>query len=139
MVSSTLSSFIIPSVIVLMKGRSVEDTQVLLGEKLKMARQEAHLKQRDVAQVLNVSISVVSALESGHRKVDAMELFRLSKLYGKPMHWFFDEPHPLSELREARWHDSDPLVRECIHLFRQASPVLRKKAAYGVIGFLSDR
>lgn len=117
----------------------MEDTQVLLGEKLKLARQEAHLKQRDVAQVLNVSVSVVSALEAGHRKVDATELFRLSKLYGKPMHWFFDEPHPLSDTKEVRWYDADPLIRECIHLLRQAPPVLRKKAAYGLIGFLSDR
>lgn len=117
----------------------MEDTQVQFGAKLKKARQEASLMQKQVAQYLMLTVSAISAIESGQRKVDALELFRLSKLYGKPMEWFFEEPHPLSLKQGIRWYDNDPLVREAIYLMQKAAPPLREKAAYGVLGFLSDR
>lgn len=112
---------------------------MLLSEKLKEARVEAHLKQRHVAEYLHVSVSAVCAMENGQRRIDADELFRLSKLYGKPLDWFFDDPHPLPKREGSRWYDSDPLLRECIHLLKNAPDTIRRRAAYGLLGFLSDR
>ncbi len=110
-----------------------------LGAKLKQARQEANLKQEQVARYLMVPTSAVSAMEKGQRKIDAVELFYLSKLYAKPLDWFFEDSLPLSAAKGIRWYDNDPLIREIVVLLEKAPSDLRKRAAYGVLGFLSER
>lgn len=62
-----------------------------LGEKLKVAREYVGLKQEDVARHLSIPRSALSNIEAGQRKVDALELTRLAKLYQRPLHWFTDE------------------------------------------------
>lgn len=69
------------------------------GARLKQARQQRGLKQADAARRVGVSVSSMSAMENGQRKVDAFELFALARLYRQPMDWFFSG-HP--EL----WNDS---------------------------------
>lgn len=113
----------------------MKNTRTTLGAKLKQARQEAELKQEQVARYLQVTPSAISTMENGQRKVDATELFCLSKLYGKPMEWFFNEDHPLSVAQGVRWYDKDPLIREVIFLMEKSSPDLRRKAAYGRVYF----
>lgn len=117
----------------------MEQTQVKLHEKLRLARKQARLTQAQVAQVLTMSLSAISGMETGQRGVEAGELFKLSQLYGKPLEWFFDQPAAISIKEGVRWYDTDPLIREALHLLKQASPTLRRKAAYGLMGFLSDR
>lgn len=110
-------------------------------ERVRLARLEADLKQEQVARYLKIPVSAVSAFESGNRKIDAWELYRLSRLYRKPLNWFFDEQgasepsyvsHPLAKIE-------DPIVRECFYLIENAPKKLQRSAAYGVIGFLSER
>ena len=117
--------------------KRMEDLRIHLGARLKQARQEANLKQEQVARYLKVPVSAISGIESGHRKVDAGELFHLSKLYGKPLDWFFEEGHPLTA-HGIRWYDNDPLIREVIFLMQKSNPELRRRVAYGILGFLSD-
>lgn len=117
----------------------MEDLRRRLAAKLKSARLEADLKQDQVAKYLKVTTSAISMMESGHQKVDAAELFYLSKLYGKSLVWFFDEDYPGISGQNSRWYDNDPLVREVILLMGKSSPELRRKTAYGILGFLSDR
>lgn len=113
--------------------------QERLGAKLKQARSEARIKQKQVAGFLNVSISVVSAMENGQRKIDALELFSLSKIYGKPLSWFFEDLHPMeSPGYGIRWYDNDPLIREAISLMEKIPLPLQRRVAYGILGFLSE-
>lgn len=108
--------------------------------RLKQARLEAKLKQEVVARYLQIPTSAVSAFESGHRKLDATELYMLSKLYKKPMDWFFNErPDYLFISGNGAVEADDPLLNECMQLLKQAPKHLRQSAAYGVIGFLSER
>lgn len=109
-------------------------------ERVRLARLEAQLKQEQVARYLKIPVSAVSAFESGNRKVDAWELYRLSRLYQKPLNWFFGEPleKTNSHVQEITTID-DPVVRECFHLIEAAPKKLQRSAAYGVIGFLSER
>jgi transcriptional regulator with XRE-family HTH domain len=113
--------------------------------RLKQARLEAKLKQEVVARYLAIPTSAVSSFESGHRKLDAQELFMLSKLYKKPMEWFFSErPDYMfiankEQTTESPKESDDPLISECFNLLRSAPRHLQKSAAYGVIGFLSER
>jgi transcriptional regulator with XRE-family HTH domain len=62
-----------------------------LGERLREARDYIGLKQEDVAKHLGIPRSALSNIEAGQRKVDALELTRLAKIYQRPVAWFTDE------------------------------------------------
>jgi len=57
-------------------------------QRLKSARQEANLTQKDVATKLQKPQSFVSKSESGERRIDVVELRYLAKIYGKPIGYF---------------------------------------------------
>ena len=103
--------------------------------KLRIARQDAGLKQEHVAKHLNLPISAISVMESGARKIDVFELEKLSKLYDKPIEWFF---HEHNSLYRRRWYDLDPILSEAVELLRQAPTKMQRSAAYGIIGFLKQ-
>ncbi|MEM0951474.1 MAG: helix-turn-helix transcriptional regulator [Cyanobacteria bacterium P01_H01_bin.74] len=117
------------------------ENRKLICEKLKQARNEASLKQEMVAKYLQIPTSAVSAFESGNRKIDAVELYMLSKLYKKPMEWFFNDYLSLKLISANTENNSfpvDPLVNQCIQLLERAPHNRRKAAAYGLIGFLNE-
>ena len=58
--------------------------------RLRAARKEAGLTQVEVARALDVDQGIVSRSETGERRVDAVELGHLAKLYRKPMEWFVE-------------------------------------------------
>lgn len=62
--------------------------RVALASRLRDAREETGLSQRDVASTLGVTQSLVSDLESGQRRLDMAELKALAALYDKDMAWF---------------------------------------------------
>lgn len=57
--------------------------------KLKQAREEAGLRQIDVAKKVKRPQSYISRLESGEYRIDILELKRLAKIYNKNVGWFF--------------------------------------------------
>jgi transcriptional regulator with XRE-family HTH domain len=64
-----------------------------LAARLREAREAAGLSQEDVAQTLGLPRPAISQIENGHRRVEALELARLAKLYGRPLSAFaYDEP-----------------------------------------------
>src|SRR5262249_39964987 len=62
-----------------------------LGDRLRSAREYVGLTQEDVASSLAIPRSALSNIEAGQRKVDALELTRLAKLYQRPVSWFTGE------------------------------------------------
>ncbi|HEY9899191.1 MAG TPA: helix-turn-helix transcriptional regulator [Pantanalinema sp.] len=69
-----------------------------LASRLRQARQEAQLGQREVAKRLGIPQSIVSELENGQRKIDVAELKCLAAMYSKPPGWFLsDLPRGLCE------------------------------------------
>jgi len=56
--------------------------------RLRQARQEAKLRQVDVAKKLRRPQSFVSKCESGERRVDVVELAEFARLYRKPLSFF---------------------------------------------------
>ena len=56
--------------------------------KLRQAREEAGLRQEDVARRLRKPQSFVSKCESGERRVDFIELLLFVEIYKKPEDYF---------------------------------------------------
>lgn len=59
-------------------------------ERLRTARLEAHLTQKQVADRLGVPQSLISKCESGERRVDVVELLDFAEIYEKPIFYFVD-------------------------------------------------
>ena len=83
---------------------SQEATRQTLGEKLRMAREYLGLKQDEVAQRLDIQRTALSNIEAGQRKVEALELARLAKLYQRPVSWFTGEEAVENTLPEEIAH-----------------------------------
>jgi transcriptional regulator with XRE-family HTH domain len=74
-----------------LSGSSSETDRQTLGDRLRIAREYVGLKQEEVARYLGIPRSALSNIEAGQRKVDALELARLAKLYQRPGSWFTNE------------------------------------------------
>lgn len=68
-----------------------ENQRKELGERLREARKYLGLKQEEVATYLGVPRTALVDIESGQRKVEAIELTRLAKLYKQPVSHFIGE------------------------------------------------
>lgn len=62
-----------------------------LGERLREARKYLGLKQEEVAVYLKIPRTALVDIESGQRRVQAIELTRLAKLYKQPVSYFTGE------------------------------------------------
>jgi transcriptional regulator with XRE-family HTH domain len=82
----------------------------VMGERLRQAREYLGFSQEEVAKYLNVSRSALSNIETGQRKVDALELKKLASLYKRPVtHFTGEDPADLA------------VGEEVAHLARKAS------------------
>ena len=60
-------------------------------QKLRQARQDSGLTQREVAERLGKSQSFMDKCERGERRVDAAELFEFARVYRKALKFFDPE------------------------------------------------
>lgn len=65
-----------------------EDDRKALGMRLKEAREYLGFSQEEVANFLSVPRTAVSNVETGLRKIDALELKKLASLYKRPVSHF---------------------------------------------------
>ena len=88
----------------------MEGDRRAMGERLRQAREYLGFSQEEVAKYLNISRSALSNIETGQRKVDALELKKLASLYKRPVTQFTGE-------------DAEDQVvgEEVAHLARKAS------------------
>jgi transcriptional regulator with XRE-family HTH domain len=69
-----------------------------LGEKLRQAREYLGFSQDEVATFLKVPRTAITNIESGQRKVEALELKRLAELYRQPVGYFTGEDEASASL-----------------------------------------
>jgi transcriptional regulator with XRE-family HTH domain len=62
-----------------------------LGDRLKKLREYLGMSQQHVAECTGIPRSAVSDIERGQRKVNAVELTKLARLYQHPVSWLLDE------------------------------------------------
>jgi transcriptional regulator with XRE-family HTH domain len=68
-----------------------DDDRKTLSGRLREAREYLGFSQEEVATFLGVSRSALSLIETGQRKVDALELKKLAGLYKRPVGYFTGE------------------------------------------------
>jgi len=93
---------------------------------LKEAREYLELSQDEVARELGVPRTAISLMESGQRKVDALELQKLARLYQRPVGYFAGEEVTSSGLPEEVAH----LARAASKLSNQDRQQLAQFAEY---------
>lgn len=62
-----------------------------IGARLKAAREYLGLSQQEVADQLQLPRSAISLIETGQRRLEAMELKAFAKLYQRPVAYFTGE------------------------------------------------
>jgi transcriptional regulator with XRE-family HTH domain len=73
-----------------------ETERIKLGERLREAREYLELSQDEVARALGVPRAAISLIESGQRKVEALELKKFAQIYQRPVsHFTGSEPKKL--------------------------------------------
>ncbi len=75
-----------------------------LGDKLREARRYLGLTQDEVSQKLGIQRTALGDIETGQRRVDAIELSQLAKLYQRPTSHFLGEELDDIELNEEIAH-----------------------------------
>lgn len=68
-----------------------KNTQTLIPERLRLAREQAGLSQGQVARMLGVHRPTISEMEAGRRKVSATELAEFAKIYDVTVSWLLGE------------------------------------------------
>ena len=86
-----------------------------LGERLRDARKYVGLSQAEAAAILKLPRTAVTDIESGQRKVEALELKRMAELYRQPVSHFTGEDAA-----------GAPLSADVAHLARQAASLSPK-------------
>jgi len=75
-----------------------------LGGLLRDAREYLELSQDEVAKKMNLPRTAISLIESGQRRVDALELKQFAQLYQRPVAYFTDEEPAASAMPESVAH-----------------------------------
>ena len=76
------------------QGQPNDVDRQMLGTRLRECREYLNLSQEEVAKILKVPRSAISLMEAGQRKVDAIELQKLSEIYQRPIGFFIGETAP---------------------------------------------
>ncbi|KFA94721.1 helix-turn-helix domain-containing protein [Archangium violaceum] len=80
------------------------DTWQELGARLAEARKTARLSQADLAAAVQLDRTAITKVEAGERKLDALELSRLSEVLKRPIEWFLT-PSPPAILSRRKGRD----------------------------------
>jgi transcriptional regulator with XRE-family HTH domain len=75
-----------------------------LGARLREAREYLGLSQDEVAKYLSIPRTALSHIESGQRRIDALELKKLAQLYKRPVVYFTGESQADASMSEDVAH-----------------------------------
>jgi len=73
---------------------SKSEDRLALGQRLKNARDYRGFSQEDVATCLGIPRSAVSLIEGGERRIDAIELSKIAKLFDCSIDELTADPQP---------------------------------------------
>jgi transcriptional regulator with XRE-family HTH domain/Zn-dependent peptidase ImmA (M78 family) len=101
---------------------------VNVGERVREARLTAGLSQENLGVLIGLDRTMIAKIEAGKRRVDALELVRLSKALSMPIDYVLQPPLPaLSRRRELLTEDTETEVtRESARLEAELASWLRE-------------
>ncbi len=105
---------------------SDEERRRRLGDRLREARKYLGLKQEEVAAYLKIPRTALTDIENGQRRVEAIELTRLAKLYRQPVAYFTGEDEASASLPVDVAH----LARQAADLSQEDRDELARFAEY---------
>lgn len=108
------------------KAKNDEEKRRKIGSRLRDARKYLGLKQEEVAEYLKIPRTSLTDIEHGQRRLDALELTRLAKLYRHPVSYFTGE----ESSTEALPADVAHLARKAADLSEQDREELARFADY---------
>jgi transcriptional regulator with XRE-family HTH domain len=111
---------------VALRQYSDEEERHRLGDRLREARKYLGLKQEEVANYLKIPRTALADIEGGQRRVEALELTRLAKLYRQPVAYFTGEDEAGASLPVDVAH----LARQAVGLSQQDRDELGRFAKY---------
>lgn len=103
-----------------------EFDRVKMGKRLREVRQYINLPQEIVAHHVGIPWTALSQIESGRRKVDALELKKIAELYKYPVAYFTGETSIVTEATE----DIAELIRSATNLSEHDRTELSRFADY---------
>lgn len=74
-----------------MSDKIITPSPAIFGGLLKSARISMGYTLKEAGEQLGLAISTISEVEAGKRKVSMVELYKFSKIYQRPMDFFFDQ------------------------------------------------
>ena len=74
-----------------MSVTTVSVSTATVGHALKQARTSIGLTLKQVGKSMSIAMSTISEIESGKRRLSAVELYRFAKLYQHPISFFLEE------------------------------------------------
>lgn len=102
------------------------DKNILMGKKIKEAREKKDLSQKDFAKLLNVSQASVSKYESGENIPRMNKLKQISSILDTPLSYFLEESQEKSEKKELIPKNKKE-IRDVIEEFCQELGLFGKK------------
>ena len=106
--------------------RNDEKERRRIGDRLRQAREYLGLSQDEVARHLKIPRTAVTGIETGQRRVEALELKKLSELYQQPIGYFSGE----DEIASALPADVAHLARKAAQLSTKDREELGRFAEY---------
>lgn len=94
---------------ILHRGKPMTNT--IVGQKIRMLREQAGLSQMQIAQFLDVDQSMISKCEKGERPFQMDQLERLGNLFGISLSDLVDEEEPVTQPQIA-FHADDMQVED---------------------------
>ena len=85
--------------------KTPNQTDVEIGARVRALRMAAGMSQEKLGDACGITFQQIQKYEKGVNRVSASPLYRIAKLLGKPIEWFFmDLPHQprKSETKNAR-------------------------------------
>jgi len=74
-----------------MSDKLITPSPAMFGGLLKSARTSIGYTLKEVSGQLGLAISTISEIESGKRRVSMVELYKFSRIYQRPVDFFFDQ------------------------------------------------
>lgn len=109
-----------------LRHESDEEERRRLGDRLREARKYLGLKQEEVATYLKIPRTGLTDIENGQRRVEAIELARLARLYRQSVGYFTGEDAASASLPADVAH----LARRVVDLSAQDRAELGRFADY---------